>query len=402
MLVITISDPDTVGHMTKRAPLLHAGVPSATGALMAAGLLLAAGTQAHTSPARVQERAASAVHGIAVFGRDDRGVLPPARRGFSEQIGLLYEPRSRSVCTAFCVAPDIVATAAHCLFRTNGERPLKLDGMWFRLGLRNVRSHTRLSGAGAGGAGQHVMSGSMRLSVRPPIDASRDWALVRLARPVCRAGALRFSRRPAAEAIKLAAQRKLYQIGFHRDFRTWELALSRCDADPKLISRIDGKALARDFTEIDQLLLHTCDTGGASSGSPLFIDGPSGPEVVGMNVGTYVRSKVMMQNRKVLRRYKPDNIANTGVSAVPLGARLAIFSKAAIVRDRERMRELQQLLARSGHSPGPADGVYGPGLKAAIEAYERAQGFAVTGLATEALVKRLAPPPSARAGAALE
>ena len=35
--------------------------------------------------------------------------------------GCCSTPRSRMVCSAFCVAPDIVATAGHCLFRVAGR-----------------------------------------------------------------------------------------------------------------------------------------------------------------------------------------------------------------------------------------------------------------------------------------
>jgi len=324
----------------------------------------------------------------AVFGKDERVALPAIHRGFKQQIGVIYEPRSRSVCTAFCVAPDVVATAAHCLFRIDGQKPLPVGNMWFRLGMRDAKSHTRIAGADRGAATQNIMAGSMRLSVRPPIDATHDWALVRLARSVCKAGGLRFSTRPIEEVSKLAAERRVYLVAYHRDFRNWELALSPCEVNPP-IDGIDHASLARDFADADKLLLHTCDSGGASSGSPLLMNGPLGPEVVGINVGTYVQSKVMMQNDEIVRRFRPDEIANTGVGADLLPPRLELFAGAHIINDRARMRELQTRLARAGFPSGPNDGVYGAILEAAIEAYERSERLAVTGLATEALLRRL-------------
>src|SRR5215468_4744195 len=62
------------------------------------------------------------VQPAAVFGNDDRIPLPAKYKDLQEKIGLLFNPRSRMVCTAFCVAPDIVATAGHCLFRIAGEQ----------------------------------------------------------------------------------------------------------------------------------------------------------------------------------------------------------------------------------------------------------------------------------------
>ncbi len=373
---------------TRLPPLGAAGTLLSCLAVLLAGMFAAGAEPLASRPLPPPADPLPVLHRAAIFGKDDRVALPAVHRGLKQQIGLLYEPRSRSVCTAFCVANDIVATAAHCLFRIDGAKPLPLANMWFRLGMRNAKSHTRIAGADAGAAVQNVRAGSMRLSVRPPIDASRDWALVRLARPVCAAGGLRFSSRTIAEITELGAQRRIYQVAFHRDFRDWELALSPCGVNPT-IEGIDRLSLPRDFSDADQLLLHTCDSGGASSGSPLLVNGPLGPEVVGINVGTYVQSKIMMQNDEIVRRFRPDEIANTGVSTTVLAPRLPIFAKAQIVNDRARVRELQVLLERSGFASGTRDGVYGPDLRAAIEAYERAERLAVTGLPTEPLLRRL-------------
>ena len=85
--------------------------------------------------ATAQERdtAKALLQPIAVFGADDRTLLPARLTQLENKIGMLYEPRSRSVCTAFCIGEDTVATAAHCLFRTRGERPLPLANVPFRL-----------------------------------------------------------------------------------------------------------------------------------------------------------------------------------------------------------------------------------------------------------------------------
>lgn len=361
------------------------------------GLVLAA-LLASAAASRAQPPAPSAgllrlavpplARNAAVFGKDDRIPLPAAHKGFKNQVGLLYEPRTHSVCTAFCVGNDIVATAAHCLFRIDGEKPLPLTKMWFRLGVRSPKSQTRIAGADAGAAAQNIMAGSMRLNVRPPIDAGRDWALVRLARPVCTAGGLKFASQPASEIARLDPARPVYQIAFHRDFRNWELALSPCVLNPP-VQGVDPASLARDFSQADQLVLHTCDSGGASSGSPLLVSGPSGFEVAGINVGTYVQSKILMQNNEVVRRFRPDEIANTGVSAAQIAPRLMLFSQARIVNGRTRMLELQTLLEKAGFPSGTRDGQFGSNVKAAIEDYERAQRLAVTGLPTEALMRAL-------------
>ncbi len=57
--------------------------------------------------------------------------------------------------------------------------------------------------------------------------------------------------------------------------------------------------------------------------------------------------------------------------------------------DREAIRELQRLLARLGHDPGPADGLMGSRTAAAIESFQEARGLTVTGEPTTGLLNAL-------------
>src|SRR5690606_16467541 len=221
------------------------------------------------------------VQRIAVFGTDDRVALPADKARLSLSIGLLYEGKSHSVCTAFCVGDDVIATAGHCLFRTEGERPLRLKGVEFRLQPRDgPASSSPIAGSEHNGEAQHVAAGSRKLRVRPPIDAAQDWALIKLASPICKGRALPISRQPSQALIKLSAAQRVYQVSYHRDFGTWELALGAPCAIRRSFGGADWKAIAKDFADAAHVVLHTCDTGGASSGSPMLIDGPAGPEVI--------------------------------------------------------------------------------------------------------------------------
>lgn len=334
-------------------------------------------------------RGQSLVRQVAVFGADDRESLPARYRALEHKIGLLYDQRSHSVCSAFCVGEGIVATAAHCLFRTVDERPPRLADFTFRILAKSGRAITPISGASSGSASQNVVAGSTRLSVRPPIDASSDWALVKLASPICKAGGLNISRRTAASLGEPAVSRAVYQVAFHRDFANWQLAFAApCDVR-RNFANAEWPAVARDFKDPDRLILHTCDTAGASSGSPLLIDGPFGPEVVGINVGTYVQSRVLMQNGEVIHRFKSDTVANTGVSSAAFLPALDAFEHSQIVADRRSVKELQSLLTGAGFYAGSTDGVYGPALRAAIASFETAEGHPVTGIASAELLRRL-------------
>jgi len=326
------------------------------------------------------------LHMVSVFGSDQRVPLPQSLREAGTKLGVLYDSRSHSVCTAFCVAPDAVATAAHCLYRTSGETPLRLSDFAFRLHGGNPPA--RIAGSDVGAAELNVTSGSTRLNVRPPIDATRDWALVRLAQPACK-GAFKLSRRPVAEVMKLADEGHVFNIAYHRDLPKWQPMLNAACAVRRNFEDADWQTIKRDFADPEQLLLHTCDTGAASSGSPLLVDGPDGLEVVGINVGTYVQSKVIMLNGEVLHRFRSDDVANTGVNSLAFASTLDAFLGADTLASRRDVRRLQAGLAAKGLYSGPRDGRFSASLKTAIENFERAAHMPVSGLATRPLLHAL-------------
>jgi hypothetical protein len=320
----------------------------------------------------------------SVFGSDQRVPLPQSLREAGAKVGVFSDQRSHSVCTAFCVAPDAVMTAAHCLYRTSGEQPLRLTDLTFKL--NGASERTRIAGTEAGAAEANVASGSMRLNVHPPIDATRDWAVVRLAKPACTAGAFQISSKPVSEVIEHAAAGEVFNIAYHRDLPKWQPMLNAGCGVKRNFPDADWPTIRRDFTDADQLLLHTCDTGAASSGSPLLVDGPGGAEVVGINVGTYVQSKVIMLNGEVLHRFKSDDVANTGVNAAAFAPALAAFLGADTLAERDDIKRLQEALAARGLYVGPRDGRFGPVLRTAIEGFERAAHMPVSGLATHTLL----------------
>ncbi len=323
----------------------------------------------------------------SVFGPDQRVPLPETMHQTGTRLGVFFDSRSQSVCTAFCVASDVVMTAAHCLYRTSGEQPLRLTDLSFKL--HGTTQSVKIAGAGEGVPEANVTSGSARLSVRPPIDATHDWALVRLAQPACKAGTLRISAKPVDEVMKLAEKGRVFNIAYHRDLPKWQPMLGTGCNVKRNFTDADWPTIKRDFSDPDQLLLHTCDTGAASSGSPLLVDGADGPEVVGINVGTYVQSKVIMLNGEVLHRFKSDDVANTGVNAQAFAPRLAAFLVAETLTSRQEIRKLQDALAAHALYEGPRDGRFGAALQVAIERYQHAAHMQVTGFATLNLLQSL-------------
>jgi hypothetical protein len=326
---------------------------------------------------------------VAVFGSDERIAIPAKYKALQDKVGVFYNMRRRTVCSAFCVAGDIIMTAGHCLLGTGTDRPARVADFTFARNFGVAREQSRVAGYDNGTAPQHVMLGTSHLSVLPPIEATRDWALVRLARPVCAKGW--FSVRPLTieEVLVESAAKRMFQIAYHRDFTPWRPAYSRPCSASKDFHSVDWKQIERDFANPEALILHTCDTGGASSGSPLLVDTPEGPQVIGINVGTYEQSKVLMQDGQVKKRLKAETIANTAVSSSAFASRLESFRQADILASQAQMRELQGLLAGRHLYSGPVDGNYDTVLKSSIETYEKVEGLTVTGLATVALLRRL-------------
>jgi hypothetical protein len=372
-----------------KARTLRADLMPLAAVLFASGLVVAPLAKGQPSSSHPISNSSTLIQRVAVFGSDDRRDLPPAYQSIARKIGALTDLRTRSQCTAFCLSENVVATAAHCLFRTRNEARPDLRNFRFKLHGQPDKASSRIAGTQSPAAVPNIASGSMSLSIRPPIEATRDWAIVRLDAPACTAGGLPISPRSAEDLTQDTAIQPLYQVGYHRDFPGDRLAF----ASPCKVSRsfalADRKAITSDFSNADQLILHSCDTGGASSGSPLLVDGPNGPEVAGINVGTYVQSRILTLNGAVSHRYQSENVANTGVSSGAFQDAWKHFEQTTFLVVRADMRELQVLLKSVGVYDGPLNGLYGLQSRAAIERFEQLEGRPVTGLATEATLQTL-------------
>ena len=182
---------------------------------------------------------------------------------------------------------------------------------------------------------------------------------------------------------------RVFQISYHRDFTQWKPAYSKPCAVARDFDNAEWSTIAPDFLEAERMILHTCDTGGASSGSPLLVETADGPVVAGINVGTYVQSKVVMQNGQVTHRQRAETVANTAVNASAFADRVGILRTAHILASGNPMKTLQERLRQQQFYAGRIDGNYGPALRTAIEAYEKANTLPVTGLATQGLLLRL-------------
>lgn len=320
----------------------------------------------------------------AVFGTDDRGPIAPAHKALAANVGVVLDDHERPVCTAFCVGPRTVATAAHCLMPKGERRIGRLQSFGFALsgtGGQAARS--------AFAAPAVLMAGSSMQSLKPPIDSTGDWALVRLEQPICTAGGLRLSTASAADVRRSYAARRAINFAFHKDRPNADIVAG---ADCRIGDPVEGadlRRIDREFAAPEHLLLHHCDTAGGASGSPIVAEGAFGPEVIAINVGTYVQSSVLIEKGEVVERTSSGPLANTAASAAPIAIALADLDADEPVTDRGSLVEMEVLLAAAG-APSLASTQAGQReLEAAVADYQERNGLAVTGTATRGLLQRL-------------
>lgn len=365
------------GRMALPGPASRLGRCSLLPAFLAAVLILGPLQPAHA----------------AVFGSDDRVAVPARLDWIAQRIGILFNNQARTVCTAFCVADNIIATAAHCFLKGQTAAPIRYSDFNFARNYDRSRTFVRLEGSATSSAAQHVTTGDFRLRVRPPIDAAHDWALARVPRNTCPADSLKIDVLSLDRLIAESTAGRIFQVSYHRDWAQWRPAYSKPCRIDRNFEQVQWTNISPDFLQPQHMVLHTCDTGGASSGSPLLLQTPDGTAtVVAINVGTYVQSKPTQPGTPPTARERSDTIANTAVNTAAFAARLEALRAATILGAGPALRELQELLTVRGHYRGRLDGAYGPTLKGAIEAYEKADGMPVTGLATDALRNRLRQP----------
>jgi len=369
----------------RRGTAVRAFLVALLATVWAAAARLEAAPAARGRPGQVE----AAAKPIAVFGADERLNLPERLEWIAERIGLLFNNQARTVCTAFCVAENMIATAAHCLARGRNAQAVRYGDFTFARAYDRRQDFSRIKGASTAAAAQNILAGDFKLSVRPPIDAASDWAIIKLQRAGCPAGALPVRPLPIGALMELSRAGRVFQISYHRDWAQWRPAYGRGCVVARDFEAAAWAAIAPDFLEPDAIVLHTCDTGDASSGSPLFVEGEDGPVVVAINVGTYVQSRAVTENGKVVARHRAQTIANTAVNAHVFAPAIEAMRRALILPSGAPMRELQERLAARGLYTQKVDGAYGAALRAAIEGYERSSRLPVFGLATEELLSRL-------------
>ncbi|KAF0811518.1 hypothetical protein IGB42_04050 [Andreprevotia sp. IGB-42] len=203
---------------------------------------------------------------ILFFGHDDRQFIAAPYPAPFAPVGQL-ETRAGNLCTATLIAPDLAITAAHCFLM---EPKKGDDGVWFKTGVHKHRYTARYQvlaqvfhprfqkGTFFKGNDLYIM----------PEASPYDMAWIKLklvdGTPPPPMPLFRGDRKALQAAIK-AAGNTVTQAGYAGDH------------DDVLTTHRNCKltALRRDNT-----ILHRCDTLSGDSGSPIWLDTPTGPQLI--------------------------------------------------------------------------------------------------------------------------
>ena len=216
------------------------------------------------------------------------------------------------------------------------------------------------------------------------MNSPQDWSLVRLRHPICKARSLEVKPQSREKLLKASADKQIFQVAYHWDFQRWKLAYSGPCSVKKFSGKISWREVKRLFISADSLVFHDCDTGGASSGSPILMNSPKGPVVVGINVGSY--EQIVTSSKAKKKRIQTKIIANTAVNASAFFYATEILREAKLIEKPNSLRAVQTWLKTDGFYKGRVDGVYGPRTRAAIIAYQTRRKLPVTGLPTQDLL----------------
>ena len=151
------------------------------------------------------------------------------------------------------------------------------------------------------------------MSFRAPIEADKDWAILRLHTPICREGLPIADTRTHESETQSSPVLSVAAVHLTNDGRA-RVAILPCQTP----LHQSEKAMAKhrhDFANPDALQFHDCKAGAIASGAPLLTATKDGPNVTALHVGTYVRSRIYEQDSAAVDRIRSTPVTQIAIKA---------------------------------------------------------------------------------------
>ena len=338
----------------------------------------------------------------AIFGADNRKPVPKHLAKVAQAVGVLRAPGrgSSNECNAVCLAPRIIATSAHCLYFPvrNGSRP-SLQAITFR----NARGRSGLAGAARGEAQWNVIAGATYEAEESSWIVSRDWALARLAAPVCDGVALEMSARNKwGDLFDAVLNDEVFVISNNRYGRGLRQQYAApCDPGQYTLAQaLRWLLINLGSHDPKHLIPHRCDFKRGASGSPLLLEREGKILTVGVNAAESDRKKLQS---KLGDEAAYQLSANFAVSVAAFQDQIGLLRDETVPLPASKLRALQSELRTLGFYQGNPDGRYGRTTRQALLDFERRFDLLPTGRPSGSLglsaTAAAAAPPAARAKA---
>ncbi|MGI9520481.1 MAG: peptidoglycan-binding protein [Hyphomicrobiaceae bacterium] len=333
----------------------------------------------------------SYIHKVEVIGKDQRVKLPQKYMKYAKGIGVIFEPGAGWACTAFCVAPSIIGTNAHCLIgRPGRQNRTDLSQVKFVFAPNSVTGFTHVSSLKFADQKQvylSVYAGHYRAK-RTTREFSNDWAFAKLDSQSCRGNAVEFADMSEHQINKAAKKKQVFMIGYHGDRGMQDKLLSTaCTIRSGSNSKYFLPAQRRSIRSAGNLLPHTCDMFRGASGSPIFVKRGNSAKVVAINAGSTGFAKYRVNRHNNQRRYVWSRQTNLAIMSKTFLHGLKRFRTEPLISGKEDLRTLQQILKADGYYRGPIDALYGPGTRGAILKFEKDKQLAPLGIPTARLLE---------------
>lgn len=368
--------------------------------LFPAGVICTICTSAFGFPAKVTEfQNDKDIHKIAIIGKDTRSYDLTGYASVSKGIGVIFSltPKAKWTCSSFCVADNVIATNAHCLYQ---HEKTNLAFVQFGFPVTyNYKAYleqtTSVNYAVPDNIKISILSGQYR-SRNSIIAQKDDWALAQLSQPICKKRTLQLSNVSTKALIQAGRRKKIFMIGFHQDDKMSRKQLSEnCLIYSSRNRRFFPPNIRRRLRSNSTLIGHSCDGLLGSSGSPIFMKTAQGFRVVAINSGEFRFSKYQIKRDPYTgRTFGPRRLVysrsiNVGVHSKSFINRIKWFSNAKLLQGIEQFKELQSLLKQLNYYRGPVDGLHGRGTRKAIVQYEKKKSLPSVGFPTQHILKLL-------------